>query len=85
MADERLVEKVKDIIADIFSVLPEDLKEESTIESFGGDSCDDIELVVELEEAFGIEIEDAIAKDFKTVADVVRCVEEKISAKRGGL
>ncbi len=48
-------------------------------------TTDDIELVVELEEAFGVEIEDAIAKDFKTVADVVRCVEEKISAKRGGL
>ena len=81
MADERLVEKVKEVIADIFSVLPEDIKEESTIESFGGDSCDDIELVVELEEVFGIEIEDAAAKDFKTVADVVQCVERKFAQK----
>lgn len=81
--DEKLKEKVKDVVADIFSVSIEEVKDEATLVSLGMDSLDHLELVVELEEAFEIEIDDPSAALLETVTDVLQCVEEKLAMKRG--
>jgi len=50
-------------------------------EDLGGDSLDAIEIIMELEDEFDIEIPDKEAEKLKTVADIVKCVEAKIEEK----
>ena len=48
---------------------------ESTFESLGIDSLDIVELVMALEETFGVEIPDSEAEKISTVGDVVEYVQ----------
>ncbi|MCM8761390.1 MAG: acyl carrier protein, partial [Candidatus Omnitrophica bacterium] len=45
------------------------------------DSLDTVELVMALEEEFGIEIPDEEAEKLTTVGDALRYIEEKASSK----
>ena len=45
-------------------------------EDIGADSLDIVELVMELEEEFGVTIPDAEADRIKTVADAIRFIEQ---------
>ncbi len=49
------------------------------IEDLGADSLDIVELVMAMEEAFGIDIPDEEAENIKTVADAINYVK-KVSA-----
>ena len=44
-------------------------------DDLGADSLDIVELVMELEEEFGVGISDADADQIETIADAIRCVE----------
>lgn len=55
------------------------------IDDLGANSLDTVELVMELEAAFGIDVPDARMEDVKTVADVVALVEGLIPARIAGL
>jgi acyl carrier protein len=57
----------KQLNVDISSVKPES----SFIDDLGADSLDTVELVMALEEAFGIEIPDEEAENIKTIQNVV--------------
>ena len=48
------------------------------IEDLDGDSLDHIELIMELEKEFGVEISDEEADPCKTVKQVIELVEKKI-------
>ena len=48
------------------------------VEDLGADSLDTVELVMELEEEFGIEIPDEDAEKAKTVGDVVNYIDVKL-------
>lgn len=50
------------------------------VEDLGADSLDRVELVMSLEEAFGIEIPDDVALKLLTVSDVINFIELKLSA-----
>ena len=52
------------------------------VEDLGADSLDTVELVMALEEEFGIEIPDEDAEKAKTVGDVVEYIDKKIGAKK---
>ena len=55
-----------------------DLKAESNFQNdLGADSLDTVELVMALEEAFGIEIPDEAAETILTVGDAVNYINEK--------
>jgi acyl carrier protein len=45
-------------------------------EAIGADSLDIVELVMELEEEFGVTIPDEEAERIKTVADAIRFIEQ---------
>ncbi|MBM3246553.1 MAG: acyl carrier protein, partial [Candidatus Omnitrophica bacterium] len=47
----------------------------------GADSLDTVELVMALEEEFGIEIPDEDAEKIATVGDAVKYIEEKAAKK----
>ncbi len=65
-------EKVKKIIVDQLGVdAAEVTPEASFIEDLGADSLDTVELVMALEEEFGIEIPDDEAEKIMTVKDAV--------------
>lgn len=68
--------KVVGIIAHILKVSKDTIKEESTLESLGADSLNRVEFVMELEEAFGIEIKDEEAENFSTVKDTVDYIQQ---------
>jgi len=71
-------EKVKSIIAEQLGVKPEEVTPEASfIDDLGADSLDTVELVMALEEEFGIEIPDEDAEKITTVGDAIKYIEEK--------
>ncbi len=71
-----LEEKVKKIIVDQLGVdAAEVTPEASFIEDLGADSLDTVELVMALEEEFGIEIPDEEAEKIATVKDAVEYIK----------
>jgi len=72
-----LLEKVKEVVVDQLDCNADEVKEDSKfIEDLGADSLDVVELVMALEEEFGIEIPDEDAEGILTVADAVKYIEE---------
>ena len=70
-----LEEKVKKIIVDQLGVdAAEVTPEASFIEDLGADSLDTVELVMALEEEFGIEIPDEEAEKIATVKDAIEYI-----------
>jgi acyl carrier protein len=76
MADN-IQDKVRDIIVEQLGVNPEQVTPEAKfIEDLGADSLDIVELVMALEEEFGIDVSDEEAEKLLSVGDVVRYVED---------
>lgn len=75
MAD--IFDKVKEIIVDKLGVDDGSVKEgASFIEDLGADSLDIVDLVMALEEEFGIDIPDEEAQNIKTVGDAVKYIKD---------
>lgn len=71
-------DKVKDIIADQLDVEADDITFESVItDDLGADSLDVVDLVMSLEDEFGVEIPDEAMADIKTVGDIVAYIEKE--------
>jgi acyl carrier protein len=69
--------KVKQIIMDQLGVEAAAVKPEASFaEDLGADSLDRVELVMALEEAFGVEIPDADAEKIVTVQDAVEYIQQ---------
>jgi acyl carrier protein len=76
MEHEEIIEKVKAVIVDQLNADEADVTEEASfIEDLGADSLDIVELVMALEEEFGISIPDEEAENIKTVGDAVAYIE----------
>jgi len=76
--------KVNEIIAEQLGVKKEEIKPESSfIDDLGADSLDTVEVVMALEEEFGVEIPDEDAEKITTVGDAVKYIEEKRKTKEG--
>ncbi len=70
--------KVIKIIAEKLGIDEEEVKPEASfIDDLGADSLDIVELVMELEEEYGIEIPDEDAEKIKTVQDAINYIKEK--------
>ncbi len=75
-----IVEELKELIASKLSVdVSQVTPEAKFIDDLGADSLDLVELVMELEEHFSIEISDDDSQNFQTVSDVSAYVESKKS------
>lgn len=76
-------EKVKAIIVDKLGCSPEEVTDAASFTNdLGADSLDTVELIMEFEKEFGIQIPDEDAGDkISTVADAVKYIEEKVAAK----
>ncbi|MEI7641238.1 MAG: acyl carrier protein [bacterium] len=82
MADAKTIEeRVKDVIVAQLGVDAAEVKPESSfIDDLGADSLDTVELVMALEEEFGVEIPDEDAEKVRTVGDTINYIKGK-SAK----
>jgi acyl carrier protein len=75
-------QKVKEIIMERLGVSEEKITPEASfINDLGADSLDTVELMMELEEAFGVSIEDEEAEKIQTVKDAVDYLEKKLADK----
>lgn len=74
-------EKIKAVIEEQLDVSEEVeiTLETSMMKDLGADSLDAVEIMMALEDEFEIEIPDEDAEDFKTIGDIVKFVESKIS------
>lgn len=78
MTEQEIFEKVKAVIADKLSVEPEKITLEARfIEDLGADSLDTVELIMGLEDEFGLEISDEDAEKIRTVKDAVAYIQSK--------
>ena len=70
-------EKVKEIVAEQLGVSLDQVKPESKfVEDLGADSLDLTELIMAMEDEFGVEIDDEKAQEIKTVQDVINFIQE---------
>ena len=77
MSDKPLEQRVKDIIVEQLGVKPDQVTPAAKfIEDLGADSLDTVELVMALEEEFGIEVPDEQAEKLQSVGDVIKYVED---------
>jgi len=71
-----IAEKVKEIIVDQLGVSADDVKPEASfVEDLGADSLDLTELIMAMEEAFGVEIADEDAQKILKVQDAYSYIE----------
>jgi len=79
MADGmEIEEKVKKIIVDQLGVKATEVTPEASfVEDLGADSLDTVELVMALEEEFGIEIPDEEAEKIVTVKDAIAHIKAR--------
>ena len=77
MASE-LEEKVIQLVMEQLDVTREQCKlEASFIDDLGADSLDLVELIMEMEEKFGVEIADEELEKIRTIQDVVDFIKKK--------
>jgi len=73
------LEKVQEIVAEKLGVEKSKITPEASfIEDLGADSLDTVELIMKMEEEFGIEIPDEEAEKLKTVGNVVKYLDAKV-------
>lgn len=73
--------KVVQIIARVFKISTDSITELSSLDSLGADSLNRVELVMDFEEAFGIEINDEEAEKFSTVGQIVEYIDTLTKSK----
>jgi len=74
-----MFEKIKPLMAEALNLDVSKITLEANLkEDLGIDSLDAVELIMELEEQFNIEISDAEAVNFAVVGDIVRFLEAKV-------
>ena len=78
-----IAEDVKKIIVERLGVDPAEVTEVASFQNdLGADSLDIVELIMEFEKTFDIEIPDDDAGDkITTVGDAIKYIEDKVNAK----
>lgn len=76
----QIEEKVKEIIVDKLNCDADQVTPEASFtQDLGADSLDTVELIMELEKAFDIQIPDGDAQNIKTVGDAISYIESKLA------
>lgn len=77
-----IFEEIKDILAENLDLDPNTIEMTSDLASdLGADSLDAIDIVMSLEDQYGIEVPDSAIENMKTVEDIVNFIENSDAAK----
>lgn len=75
-----ILDKVKAVVVEKLGVDADKVTPEARfIEDLGADSLDIVELVMGLEDEFGLEISDEEAENIRTVGDAIKFIQEKVA------
>ena len=73
-------EKLREIIADVMNIDEKEIKEDSSFENdLGADSLDVFQIIMGIEDAFDIEIDNDEAEKIVTVGDAVEQIKNAIN------
>ncbi len=73
------LEKVIAIVADQLGKEAADITAETSLQDdLGADSLDAVEIIMAMEDEFGIEIADEDAQNFRTVGEITQYIDEKL-------
>ncbi|MBO4330726.1 MAG: acyl carrier protein [Oscillospiraceae bacterium] len=74
-----MLNKLKELIAEQFGIDTDNISEATDIVAdLGADSLDVVEMLMTLEDEYGLVIDDETAKTLKTVGDVVSYIDSKL-------
>jgi acyl carrier protein len=77
-----LTNRIRTIISDQLMVDPDEVTDESSfVDDLGADSLDTVELIMEFEDEFGIEISDEDAEKISTVGEAIAYLEKLVEGK----
>ena len=77
MSEKEIFQKLKTIVVDQLGVNEENVTMEATfVDDLAADSLDIVELVMNIEEEFDLEIPDSAAEKIVTIGDVVKYIEK---------
>ena len=80
MADQKTYDRLKKIVVEQLGVDEADVKPEASfVDDLNADSLDLVELIMSLEEEFGMEISDEDAEKIKSVGDAQEYIEEHVA------
>ncbi len=75
--EEKMLEQIREIVCEFVNVDPTSITPETNIRTdLGLNSLELVNLAVEIEEAFDVEIPDREATDLATVADAIRIIKQ---------
>ena len=75
-----MLEKMRKILAEQLDLDEASITLESRFkEDLEADSLDAVEIIMAIEDEYSIEIPDETAEEFKTVGDIVKCVEDLVN------
>lgn len=73
-------EKIVDILSEQLDIENKNTitMDSELVDDLGADSLDSIDIVMSVEDEFGIEVPDEVIENIKTVADIVDYIESKM-------
>lgn len=76
-----IYERVRKIIAERLNLNEDEVTLDATFEDLGADSLDIMDLVMELEQEFDIEIPDEDTEKIRTVGDTVNYIQSRLQGE----
>ena len=78
MAKEEIFDKLKELVVDQLGVEEDEVTMEASMQDdLGADSLDLVDLVMSVEEEFGVKVADEDLDNIKTVGDIVNYIEDR--------
>ena len=78
MTRKEILDKVAETVSETLSIELGELDESTSFDEYDADSLDRLEVLVALEDALGVEIDDDAASELKTVGDLVDALEREL-------
>lgn len=80
MNEQEIFDELRDLLTEHLAIDEEQVKPDSTLDDFGADSLDFVEIIVKCEDNFDVNVVDDEAEVFtKSIAEIVKYLYGKIN------